>query len=108
MFGANPRTDGRWAKSLHNATSFNQPSPEKGLVRLFPGLMGMVGENLDLLVTSLDLLDSYILLDAAEILQVRPSPPARIQGHANNRITAQTSARPSTKPSLPPNSPLRN
>jgi len=34
--------------------------------------MGMVGENLDLLVTSLDLLDSYLLLDAAGILQVRP------------------------------------
>jgi len=35
--------------------------------------MGMVGENLDLLVTSLDLLDSYLLLDAARILEVRPS-----------------------------------
>jgi hypothetical protein len=34
----------------------------------------MVGENLDLLVTSLDLLDSYLLLDAAGILEVRPSP----------------------------------
>jgi hypothetical protein len=32
----------------------------------------MVGENLDLLVTSLDLLDSYLLLDAAGILEVRP------------------------------------
>jgi hypothetical protein len=66
--------DGRWAKSLHNATSYNQPSPEKGLSRLLPGLMGMVGENLDLLVTSLDLLDSYLLLDAAGILEVGPSP----------------------------------
>jgi hypothetical protein len=66
--------DGRWAKSLHNATSFNHPSPEKGLIRLLPGLMGMVGENLDLLVTSLDLLDSYLLLDAAGILEVRPFP----------------------------------
>jgi hypothetical protein len=34
----------------------------------------MVGENLDLLVTSLDLLDSYLLLDAAGILEVGPSP----------------------------------
>jgi len=85
----------RWAKSLHNATSYNHPSPEKGLIRLLPGLMGMVGENLDLLVTSLDLLDSYFLLDAAGILQVRPLPS--IGTSADDRSTAHTSARPFTK-----------
>ena len=98
--------DGRWAKSLHNATSYNHPSPEKGLIRLLPGLMGMVGENLDLLVTSLDLLDSYLLLDAAGILQV--CPRHSMGNAADDRSTAQTSVRPSTKLSPLRNSPLPN
>jgi len=96
----------RWAKSLHNATSFNHPSSEKGLIRLLPGLMGMVGENLDLLVTSLDLLDSYLLLDAAGILQV--SPLHSRDTSADDRSTEQTSARHSTKLSPLRNFPLPN
>lgn len=53
----------------------------------------MVGENLDLLVTSLDLLDSYLLLDAAEVLQVRYP-----LNSADGRFTAQIFALPSIKP----------
>jgi hypothetical protein len=62
--------DDRWAQSVYNSTSLYHPSPDKGLIRLLPGLMGMVGENMDILNTSLDLLDSYLLLDTAGILQV--------------------------------------
>jgi len=79
--------DDRWAKSLHNATSLQHPTPEKGLIRLLPGLLGMLGENMDLLTTSLELLDSYLLLDAPGIIQVRPTKRC-----ADIRHTAQLSA----------------
>jgi hypothetical protein len=59
-----------WQNSLYNASSLYLPSHEKGLVRLLPGLLGMLGENIDILEESLKLLDSYLLLDAAGITQV--------------------------------------
>ena len=34
------------------------------------GLLGILGENMDILHTMLDLLDSYLLLDAAGVIQV--------------------------------------
>lgn len=61
---------GRWATSLHSSTSLYEPSNEKGLIRLLPGLLGMLGENIDILDKSLGLLDSYLLLDAAGLIQV--------------------------------------
>jgi len=88
------RANDRWRDSLRHASSLYEPSGEKGLIRLLPGLMGMVGENMDLLVTSLDLLDSYLLLDAPGILPVSRPPPIR----ADDRITARRSALPCTKP----------
>jgi hypothetical protein len=55
---------------MYNADSLYQPSPDKGLIRLLPGLLHMVSENLDLWEQSLPLLDSYLLLDGAGIFQV--------------------------------------
>lgn len=59
-----------WQTSLYNASSLHQPSSENGLIRLLPGLLGMLGENIDILDKSLQLLDSYLLLDASGITQV--------------------------------------
>jgi hypothetical protein len=61
----------RWQTSLYNGVSIYEPSPEKGLARLLPGLLGMLGENMDILAKSLDLLDSYLLLDSNSVIQVR-------------------------------------
>jgi len=60
----------RWQAGLYNAASPYQPAAETGLIRLFPGLLGILGENMDLLSKMLDLLDSYLLLDAAGVTQV--------------------------------------
>ncbi|KAL7423456.1 hypothetical protein Q5752_001036 [Cryptotrichosporon argae] len=58
-----------WQAALYNAATPYQPAPEKGLIRLFPGLLSALGENLDLLDSLLPLLDSYLLLDATGIVQ---------------------------------------
>ncbi|KAK8861272.1 hypothetical protein IAR55_002091 [Kwoniella newhampshirensis] len=58
-----------WQTALHNAASPYQPTATTGLIRLLPGLLNMLGENMDLLPKLLGLLDSYILLDAASITQ---------------------------------------
>ncbi|WWC68913.1 uncharacterized protein I206_102849 [Kwoniella pini CBS 10737] len=58
-----------WQTALWNAASPYQPTRETGLIRLLPGLLTMLGENMDLLSKLLPLLDSYLLLDAAGITQ---------------------------------------
>jgi len=86
-----PPADHRWQASLYNAESLYQPSPDKGLIRLLPGLLHMVSENLDLLEQSLPLLDSYLLLDGAGIFQVGE---AKRSLGPDSRRTARTSAKP--------------
>nr|XP_019050076.1 hypothetical protein I302_00497 [Kwoniella bestiolae CBS 10118]OCF29006.1 hypothetical protein I302_00497 [Kwoniella bestiolae CBS 10118] len=58
-----------WQTALWNAASPYQPTKETGLIRLLPGLLTMLGENMDLLSKLLPLLDSYLLLDATGITQ---------------------------------------
>ena len=41
------------------------------MIRLLPGLLHILGDNMDLLRNLLDLLDSYLLLDPIGISQVR-------------------------------------
>jgi len=55
-----------WQTALWNAPS-GHPTP---LIRLLPGLLSAISENMDLLTKLLPLLDSYILLDAAGLVQV--------------------------------------
>jgi hypothetical protein len=40
------------------------------LIRLFAPLLGILGTNMDLLTKLLPLVDSYVLLDASNIVQV--------------------------------------
>ena len=56
---------------MWNATSPYSPTHQTGLIRLLPGLLVTLSENLDLLLVCLSLLDSYILLGAADLIQVR-------------------------------------
>lgn len=65
--------DSRWEVALRNSTSLYQPSHERGLIRLLPGLLLSVGENMDTLACMLGLLNSYILLDAPGIMRVSHS-----------------------------------
>ncbi|WVQ94582.1 hypothetical protein IAU59_001662 [Kwoniella sp. CBS 9459] len=58
-----------WQTALYNAASPYQPQRETGLIRLLPGLLNMLGENMDLLPKLLALLDSYVLLDAPGITE---------------------------------------
>jgi hypothetical protein len=53
----------RWQSGLHNSTSIYLPTPEAGFISLFPGLLGILGDNMDLLDRLLYLLESYLLLD---------------------------------------------
>lgn len=57
---------------MYNALNPYEPSPETGLIKLFPGLLHLLTENADLLDSLLPLLDSYIVVDAQGIIQVRP------------------------------------
>ncbi len=62
-----------WEVSLRNASSIlpvtsNAPS----LIGLLPGAIQLLGENLDLLGTVLSIIESYLLLDAANVLKVIP------------------------------------
>ena len=59
-----------WQAGLYNAATPYQPTPESGLIRLLPGLLAVLSQNMDLLSTTLPLLDSYLLLDAPAIIQV--------------------------------------
>ncbi|GMK54406.1 hypothetical protein CspeluHIS016_0109920 [Cutaneotrichosporon spelunceum] len=58
-----------WQTALWNAASPYQPTPQTGLISLVPGLIVAVGQNMDLLLRLLPLLDSYILLDAAGLVE---------------------------------------
>lgn len=60
----------RWQTALYNSVSPYQPSSETGLIKLFPGLLSAISENMDLLPKLLPLLDSYVMLDAPGIVQV--------------------------------------
>jgi hypothetical protein len=59
-----------WQAGLYNAASPYQPTAETGLIRLLPGLLAVISENLDMLDQMLPLLESYLLLDASGIVQV--------------------------------------
>ena len=50
-------------------TSPYTPTPETGLIKLFPGLMGLLTGHADLIDQILRLLDSYICLDPAGVIQ---------------------------------------
>ncbi|WVF67040.1 hypothetical protein IAT40_001783 [Kwoniella sp. CBS 6097] len=58
-----------WQTALYNAASPYQPRRETGLIRLLPGLLNMLGENMDLLPRLLALFDSYVLLDGPGIVE---------------------------------------
>ncbi|GFZ42911.1 hypothetical protein JCM24511_00629 [Saitozyma sp. JCM 24511] len=58
-----------WQAGLYNAASPYQPTAETGLIRLLPGLLAVISENLDMLDHMLPLLESYLLLDAPGIVQ---------------------------------------
>lgn len=60
----------RWQVALYNATSPYHPTAQTGLIRLMPGLLAVLSENMDLLDHFLALLDSYLLLDAPGIVRV--------------------------------------
>jgi hypothetical protein len=71
----------RWQAGLYNAGSPYQPTAETGLIKLLPGLLNILSENMDLLKTLFALLDSYLLLDAPGIIQVRYNPTAQFTHH---------------------------
>ena len=43
---------------------------ESGLARLFPGLLNLLTENMDVLRNTVTLMESYMLLAGEEIMQV--------------------------------------
>lgn len=71
-----------------------------------PGLLGILGENMDLLGKLLTLLESYLLLDAGSIIQVSDDVQCPV---CTDEIPIDAShsdppfAQHSQKPSRPPN-----
>ncbi|RXK35686.1 hypothetical protein M231_07059 [Tremella mesenterica] len=62
-----------WQAALYNATSLHIPSIEKGLMRLLPGLLGLLQTDMDQAGSLLRLLESYLLLDAPGLIQTHAS-----------------------------------
>ncbi|ORY25236.1 armadillo-type protein [Naematelia encephala] len=58
-----------WQSSLYNAVSLYEPTRETGLISIFPGLLGVLADNMDTIKTMLTIYDSYLLLDAPGICQ---------------------------------------
>ncbi|KAK4688100.1 importin-11, partial [Tremellales sp. Uapishka_1] len=58
-----------WQAAMHNAISPYQPTPEAGLIRLLPGLLNILSEHTEHFSKLLALLDSYILIDASNLVQ---------------------------------------
>jgi hypothetical protein len=44
---------------------------QTGLAKLFPGLLGLLAENLDVLRTTVSLMESYMILAGEDLMQVR-------------------------------------
>ena len=55
---------------------------ESGLARLFPGLLNLLTENMDVLRNTVTLMESYMLLAGEEIMQV--SSINRVLDHLND------------------------
>jgi len=55
---------------------------ESGLARLFPGLLNLLTENMDVLRNTVALMESYMLLAGEEIMQV--SSINRVLDHLND------------------------
>lgn len=62
-----------WKAALHNAVSIEGANGVPGLIDLFPLAISLLSENLDLLGSVIMILESYYLLDASRVLQVRLS-----------------------------------
>lgn len=43
---------------------------QTGLAKLFPGLLGLLAENLDVLRTTVSLMESYMVLAGEDLMQV--------------------------------------
>lgn len=59
----------RWSTTLRHVTDLNSAGGA-GLLKLYPGLLTMLGQDMDNLQQSLQLVDSYMLLDGQNLVQV--------------------------------------
>lgn len=75
----------RWQATLRAIGSLDSASPDGDLLSLFPGLVEKLGQDLDSYKICLPLMDSYMLLDGARMMQVSASD------HARHRITYKSS-----------------
>ena len=60
----------RWQVALRAVPTLPL-NDQGGLAKLFPGLLRLLAENMDLLRTSISLMESYMLLAGEELMQVR-------------------------------------
>ena len=59
-----------WKLAIRNATTIEDVNGSPGLHTLLPLLVTLIAKNIDLLGNIVDILESYILLDANRLLQV--------------------------------------
>lgn len=61
-----------WLAALRNAVTIQATVPGgPSLFDLLPGAIELLAENLDLLGSILSIIESYLLIDAPSVLQVR-------------------------------------
>lgn len=63
-----------WQASLRNTNTLEAADGSASLFELVPLAVKLLAENLDLLGQITNIVDSYILLDAPRLLQVRSTP----------------------------------
>lgn len=60
-----------WLTALRNTLTLNSVNGSPALFDLFPMAMNLLSTNFDLLGKTVSIIESYFLLDAPAILQVR-------------------------------------
>lgn len=60
-----------WQTALRQTTTIESDNGQVGLVELLPVAVELLSQNLDVLGSVVSLVESYLLLDASRVLQVR-------------------------------------
>ncbi|KAI5123421.1 hypothetical protein M0805_006126 [Coniferiporia weirii] len=63
-----------WIAALRNSVSLDDVNGTKSLLALFPTAIAFLSENLDLLGSTMTVIQSYFVLDAARVLQAYARP----------------------------------
>lgn len=85
---------------MHNALTVQSVNGAPALIELVPDAIKLLATNLDLLGKTIDIVESYMLLEGAQILQVSPMLGVHMESIENSsRSVPLTCLKPSTRDS---------